>query len=132
MEGGNRHCAADSFGGLTTGRIVKALIFERNGEPADVLAIRELPNPAPGLGEVLVRVAKLIPSDTKVLRSDVAEFSDQLDDDPRLPRETTGAPSSEYQPLLAATPERCFPIPFSIRQRLRAPFLPPSGIPAHG
>jgi NADPH:quinone reductase len=35
---------------------MKALIFERNGEPGDVLAIRELPDPVPGPGEVLVRV----------------------------------------------------------------------------
>jgi NADPH:quinone reductase-like Zn-dependent oxidoreductase len=35
---------------------VKAFIFERNGEPADVLAIRDLPDPVPGPGELLVRV----------------------------------------------------------------------------
>lgn len=35
---------------------MKAFIFERNGEPADVLALRDLPDPKAGLGEVLVRV----------------------------------------------------------------------------
>jgi hypothetical protein len=40
---------------------VKAFIFERNGDPADVLAVRDLPNPTPGPGEVLV-LARLFPS----------------------------------------------------------------------
>jgi hypothetical protein len=35
---------------------VKAFIFERNGEPTDVLGIRDLPDPLPGPGEVLVRI----------------------------------------------------------------------------
>jgi NADPH:quinone reductase-like Zn-dependent oxidoreductase len=35
---------------------VRALIFDRNGEPAEVLGIQNLPDPAPGPGEVLVRV----------------------------------------------------------------------------
>jgi NADPH:quinone reductase-like Zn-dependent oxidoreductase len=70
MEDGNRHSAADSFGALTMGWIMKALIFERNGEPVDVLSLRDLPNPAPGPGEVLVRVllSPLNPSDLHVIR----------------------------------------------------------------
>jgi NADPH:quinone reductase-like Zn-dependent oxidoreductase len=49
---------------------VKAFIFERNGEPADVLAIRDLPNPTPGPGEVLVRVrlSPVHPTDLHVMR----------------------------------------------------------------
>jgi NADPH:quinone reductase len=35
---------------------MKAFIFERNGEPTDVLGIRDLPHPVPGPGEVLVRI----------------------------------------------------------------------------
>jgi hypothetical protein len=34
---------------------MKAFILERNGEPTDVLGIRDLPHPVPGPGEVLVR-----------------------------------------------------------------------------
>jgi NADPH:quinone reductase len=49
---------------------VKALIFERNGEPADVLAIRDLPDPVPGPGELLVRVhlSPVNPSDLQFIR----------------------------------------------------------------
>jgi NADPH:quinone reductase-like Zn-dependent oxidoreductase len=49
---------------------VKALIFERNGEPVDVLAIRDLPDPVPGPGELLVRVrlSPVNPSDLHVIR----------------------------------------------------------------
>ena len=36
---------------------MRAFIFERNGEPADVLAVRDLPDPVPGPGELLVRVS---------------------------------------------------------------------------
>jgi NADPH2:quinone reductase len=35
---------------------VKAFTFERNGEPADVVAIRDVPVPVPGPEELLVRV----------------------------------------------------------------------------
>ena len=35
---------------------MRALIFDRNGEPAEVLGIKNLPDPAPGPGEALVRV----------------------------------------------------------------------------
>ena len=49
---------------------MKALIFERNGEPAAVLAIRDLPDPVPVPGEVLVRVrlSPVNPSDLHVIR----------------------------------------------------------------
>jgi NADPH:quinone reductase-like Zn-dependent oxidoreductase len=49
---------------------VRAAIFERNGDPSDVLAIGDLPDPAPGPGEVLVRV-RLSPvhaSDLHIMR----------------------------------------------------------------
>jgi len=35
---------------------MKAFVFERTGDPHDVLAVRELPKPKPGPGEILVRV----------------------------------------------------------------------------
>jgi NADPH:quinone reductase-like Zn-dependent oxidoreductase len=36
---------------------VKAFIFERNGEPTDVLGIRDLPDPVPGPGDLHKEVA---------------------------------------------------------------------------
>lgn len=49
---------------------MKAFIFERNGEPSDVLAIQDRPDPMPGPGEVLVRVrlSPVHPTDLHVLR----------------------------------------------------------------
>jgi NADPH:quinone reductase-like Zn-dependent oxidoreductase len=49
---------------------MKALVFERNGDPSDVLTVQELPDPRPGPGEILVRVrcASVNPSDLHVLR----------------------------------------------------------------
>jgi NADPH:quinone reductase-like Zn-dependent oxidoreductase len=49
---------------------VKALVFERTGDPNDVLAVRELQKPQPGRGEILVRV-RLSPvhaSDMHIMR----------------------------------------------------------------
>src|SRR5262249_43499921 len=50
--------------------IVKAFVFERNGDPHDVLAARELPDPKPGPGEILVRVrlSPVHPSDLHIMR----------------------------------------------------------------
>ncbi|HEY4050963.1 MAG TPA: zinc-dependent alcohol dehydrogenase family protein [Acidobacteriaceae bacterium] len=49
---------------------MKAFIFERNGEPTDVLGLRDLPDPVPGPGEVLVRIrlSPIHPLDLHVLR----------------------------------------------------------------
>jgi len=49
---------------------MKAFVFERNGEPSDVLRLRQLPDPTPGPGEALVRVllAPVHPSDLHILR----------------------------------------------------------------
>ena len=49
---------------------MKALVFDRVGEAAEVLAVREVPVPSPGLGEVLVKVeARAInPSDLNFVR----------------------------------------------------------------
>ena len=49
---------------------MKAFVFERNGDPSDVLTVQELPDPHPGPGEILVRVrcASVNPSDLHVLR----------------------------------------------------------------
>lgn len=44
---------------------MKAVVFDRTGPPADVLAVRDVPTPAPGRGEVLVRMtaSPINPSD---------------------------------------------------------------------
>ena len=49
---------------------MKAFVFERTGDPNDVLAVRELPQPEPGPGEVLVRVllSPAHPSDMHIMR----------------------------------------------------------------
>jgi len=49
---------------------MKALVFERTGEPDDVLTVRELPTPEPGPGEILVRVrlSPVHPSDMHMMR----------------------------------------------------------------
>src|SRR5262245_8144454 len=49
---------------------MKAFVFDRTGDPNDVLAVRELPKPKPGAGEILVRVrlAPVHPSDLHVMR----------------------------------------------------------------
>ena len=49
---------------------MKAFLFEHNGEPDTVLTLRDLPDPVPGVGEVLVRVhlAPVHPSDLHILR----------------------------------------------------------------
>jgi len=49
---------------------MKAFVFERTGNPNDVLAVRELPEPKPGPGEILVRVrlSPVHPSDMHIMR----------------------------------------------------------------
>ncbi|MGF6261076.1 zinc-dependent alcohol dehydrogenase family protein [Paraburkholderia youngii] len=49
---------------------MKALIFERNGEPSEVVHWRDAPDPTPGPGEVRVRMllAPVHPSDLHVIR----------------------------------------------------------------
>src|SRR5229473_2478439 len=49
---------------------MRAIVFERTGNPDDVLAVRELPEPKPGRGEILVRVrlSPLHPSDMHIMR----------------------------------------------------------------
>ena len=49
---------------------MKAFVFERTGDPNDVLAVRELPKPKPGPGEILVRVqlSPVHPSDMHIMR----------------------------------------------------------------
>jgi len=37
---------------------MKGLVFERNGEPSDVLSWRALPDPKVGANEVLVRMRR--------------------------------------------------------------------------
>lgn len=49
---------------------MKAFVFETNGEPSQVLNLRDLPDPAPGPGEVAVRVllTPIHPSDLHMIR----------------------------------------------------------------
>jgi NADPH2:quinone reductase len=49
---------------------MKAFVFERTGDPNDVLAVQELPEPKPGPGEILVRVrlSPVHPSDMHIMR----------------------------------------------------------------
>ena len=49
---------------------MKAFVFERTGDPNDLLALRELPEPKPGPGEILVRVrlSPVHPSDMHIMR----------------------------------------------------------------
>jgi NADPH2:quinone reductase len=50
---------------FTVEACVKALVFDRHGDPADVLQVRDVPLPAPGRGRVRVRMlaAPINPSD---------------------------------------------------------------------
>ena len=49
---------------------MKAVVFDRFGEPGEVLGVREVPDPTPGPGEVLVRMiaSPINPSDLLVTR----------------------------------------------------------------
>ena len=49
---------------------MKAFVFERTGDPNDVLAVRELPKPKPRQDEILVRVrlSPVHPSDMHIMR----------------------------------------------------------------
>src|SRR6476659_5562697 len=50
--------------------VMKALVFDRFGEPGDVLRVQEVPTPEPGPGEVRVRMiaSPINPSDLLVVR----------------------------------------------------------------
>src|SRR5438876_7982573 len=52
------------------GGAMKAIIFERFGEPAEALELREVPTPSPGPGQVRVRMlaSPINPSDLLVVR----------------------------------------------------------------
>ena len=49
---------------------MKAMIFEETGEPTDILHVRDIPDPTPGPGDVLVRVllSPVHPADLHVMR----------------------------------------------------------------
>jgi NADPH:quinone reductase-like Zn-dependent oxidoreductase len=51
---------------------MRAVVFDRFGEPAEVLQVRELPEPQPGKGEVRVRMicSPVNPSDLSVVRGE--------------------------------------------------------------
>ncbi len=57
---------------------MKAIVFERFGEPAEVLQVRDVPKPEPGLGEVLVRMiaTPINPSDLLVVRGRYVKLPD--------------------------------------------------------
>ena len=77
--GPNRNNPEGSWAGPPPGALIvarertafmKAFVFERTGDPNDVLAARELPIPKPGPGEILVRVrlSPVHPSDMHIIR----------------------------------------------------------------
>src|SRR5262245_36597639 len=49
---------------------MKAIVFERFGDPAEVLQVKELPTPEPGPGQVRVRIlaSPINPSDLMTVR----------------------------------------------------------------
>jgi NADPH:quinone reductase-like Zn-dependent oxidoreductase len=59
---------------------MRAIVFDRFGEPADVLSLRDVPQPEPGAGQVRVRMlmAPINPSDLMVVRGTYARL-------PKLP-----------------------------------------------
>jgi NADPH:quinone reductase-like Zn-dependent oxidoreductase len=59
---------------------MKALVFDRFGDPTDVLVLRDLPMPEPGPGEVLVRMIA-----SPVNPSDVLFIQGQYGIQPKLP-----------------------------------------------
>src|SRR5215831_13677989 len=61
-------CAEEAT--TTRTAFMKAFVFERTGDPDDVLAVRELPKPKPRQGEILVRVrlSPVHPSDMHIMR----------------------------------------------------------------
>ena len=59
---------------------MRAVVFERFGEPADVLQVRDVPVPAPGRGEVRVRMLA-----SPVNPSDLLEIRGQYSARPDLP-----------------------------------------------
>src|SRR5260370_39090869 len=64
----NRHWFHSPLGERTA--FIKAFVFDRTGDPNDVLAVRELPKPKPGEGEIPVRVrlSPVHPSDMHIMR----------------------------------------------------------------
>jgi hypothetical protein len=76
----------------------KAFVFERTGDPNDVLAVRELLKPKPGPGEILVRVrlSPVHPSDMHIMRG---RFGRQ----PTLPASPGG--HCELLPIAPVNPE---------------------------
>src|SRR5260370_2334906 len=64
----NRHWFHSPLGERTA--FIKAFVFDRTGDPNDVLAVRELAAPKPGRGEILVRVrlSPVHPSDMHIMR----------------------------------------------------------------
>src|SRR5271168_1638866 len=59
---------------------MKAVVFERFGEPAEVLHVRDVPTPEPGPGQVRVRMiaSPINPSDLMTIRGQYGRV-------PRLP-----------------------------------------------
>src|SRR5438874_3036954 len=57
---------------LSCGNPMRAVVFDRFGDPAEVLQVRELPTPEPGPGQVRVRMlaVPINPSDLLVVRGE--------------------------------------------------------------
>jgi hypothetical protein len=54
LNGRTQHEGANLSPSKIHYQIMKAFIFERTGEPSEVLSLREIAQPTPGPGEVLV------------------------------------------------------------------------------
>src|SRR5205823_8878520 len=60
--------------------VMKAVVFDRFGDPAEVLSVRDVPTPTPGPGQVRVRMlaSPVNPSDLLVVRGEYGRL-------PKLP-----------------------------------------------
>src|SRR5919204_5217276 len=59
-------------------KTMKAIVFDRFGDPAEVLQVRDLPVPEPGRGQVRVRMiySPINPSDLMVVRGQYGRLPD--------------------------------------------------------
>src|SRR5262245_12417410 len=61
---------------IKTATIMRAAVFDRFGNPADVLSVRDIPIPEPGPGQVRVRMlaSPINPSDLMTVRGKYAKL----------------------------------------------------------
>ena len=75
---------------------MKAFVFETNGEPLQVLGLQELPDLAPGPGEVAVRIL-LTPYTPRTCTSSVAAMAANHDYPPAPASKRSGSSRSSVQ-----------------------------------